>query len=153
MRNRAYLLGIAGVVPFWALALLVWWLPFSGAMWALTALSFYAAVIVSFLGAVHWGVLLATEPAERALIPSGEKSRLFWGVVPAILAFLILLIPPPEVRLSLLFIVLIATWWLDRRLLAGLPSDWSYLRLRAVLTVLAALAILAALGGLVYTLG
>lgn len=152
MRNRAYMLGLAGVMPFWVLALLVWWLPFSQALWALSTLSLYAALIVSFLGAVHWGVLLGTQPAERSLIPNGEKGRLMWGVAPAVLAFLILLIPLPEVRVSLLFIVLLATWWVDRRLLAGMPGDWSYLRLRTLLTVLAGLAMLVALAGLVHTL-
>ncbi|UWN51512.1 hypothetical protein ASALC70_03739 [Alcanivorax sp. ALC70] len=54
-RNRmaARLLGIGGLIPFYFCALLTW--VETTRVWALDAVTGYAAVILAFLGAVHWG--------------------------------------------------------------------------------------------------
>ena len=68
-------LGYAGLIPFVAGAALAWllqpeWRPFTTA-----ALSAYAAVIVSFLGGIHWGIGFRdgfdrTSPATFLLLSS-----------------------------------------------------------------------------------
>ncbi|MBD0271722.1 MAG: DUF3429 domain-containing protein [Acetobacteraceae bacterium] len=83
------LLGYAGLLPFAGAAALAVLGPPSWRGPALAALSAYGAVILSFLGAVHWGFAL------RA--PAGEEPaawpRLGLGVVPALVAWTALLLP------------------------------------------------------------
>jgi hypothetical protein len=80
----AALLGPAGLIPFAGLAIaaLAGWPP------AAPALLAYGATILAFLGAVHWGLALASEEARA------DWARLGLGVVPALIAWVALLLPP-----------------------------------------------------------
>lgn len=64
----AAFLGLAGVLPF-AAAALVSFQPGATGHWATFALLAYGAVILSFLGGIHWGLALAryTTPNFREL--------------------------------------------------------------------------------------
>jgi hypothetical protein len=66
--SPAALLGLAGVLPFAAAALLSFQTGSTGE-WATFALLGYGAVILSFLGGIHWGLALAryTTPHFREL--------------------------------------------------------------------------------------
>jgi hypothetical protein len=75
-------LGAAGLLPFVAGTLGVWLLPPFWAGEALDAQCFYGAVILSFLGAVHWGLSIGGFGA-----PAAEWPRLAWSVVPALVAW------------------------------------------------------------------
>ena len=61
-------LGIAGLIPFAAGAALA--LLSDDAAAARAALLAYGAVILSFLGAVHWGLALASGPADTNTVRS-----------------------------------------------------------------------------------
>lgn len=56
-----------------------------GALPAGKALLAYGATIVSFLGAIHWGLVM-----REASVPS--QLSLLWGVVPSLLAWVALLL-------------------------------------------------------------
>lgn len=81
----AWVLGYGGLIPFFVLAVLVLlgneFLPQQGittsqlALW----LAAYAAVILSFLGAVHWGVVLGM---LDKLNPDETNSLLIYSVTP-----------------------------------------------------------------------
>jgi len=122
----AWPLGLAGLIPFAAGAAAVA-LGWHGAGFALAA---YAACILSFLGAVHWGLALA-QPDQAA------AERLAWGVVPSLWGWGALLLPVP-VALPVLGAGILATAALEtaasRR---GLVSG-GWLRLRWVLSAGAA---------------
>jgi hypothetical protein len=81
----ALLLGPAGLIPFAALAAGI----ATGRPGLAVPLAAYGATILAFLGAVHWGLALAASPGERAATPW----RLCLGVVPALLAWVALLLP------------------------------------------------------------
>lgn len=82
-------LGYAGLIPFAAAAATAALGPPAWRAPAVSALLAYGAVILSFLGAVHWGVALRASPEEApALWP-----RLVLGVLPAMVAWLGLLAP------------------------------------------------------------
>jgi len=122
-------LGYGGLLPFAGLAIAGGMLGPGSATQAMRA---YGAVILSFVGALHWGFALTVS----GLDPS-QRSRLFiWSVVPALLAWLCLLLPPLAASLALIAGFLVHYGW-DRRLsfLAQLPA-W-YLRLRLQLTTMA----------------
>lgn len=150
--RHARTLGALGLLPFFALALLTW-LPDDAAVGRLAigplarlSLVAYAAVILSFLGAVHWGsVLLAPEMTH----PLARKS-LTWGVIPSLLGWLALLMMFVGVAPRLVFIVLIAdlliAWLMDGALMRQHPAPpGGYLELRTRLTAGASLALLIAL--------
>lgn len=51
----AVLLGYAGLVPFVGGALGIWVIPMGWRPFVLAALLDFAAVILAFMGAIHWG--------------------------------------------------------------------------------------------------
>ena len=78
-KTDAWALGIAGLLPFVAGAAGLWFLPPDWAGLAALALLTYAAVIVSFLGGIHWGLAMPLVQTQRGL--------LIWGVLPSLLAW------------------------------------------------------------------
>ncbi len=93
----AVLLTMAGVVPFVVLGAVVLLEPIESPL-ATSVLVCYGAVILAFLGAVHWGFALrdAAHPVNGVpLTPTvlgTERQLLAFGVVPALIAFVALLV-------------------------------------------------------------
>ena len=124
-------LGYAGLVPFVLLTALMWLVSTELLPFVSIALGGYAAVIVSFLGGVHWGIgFMKGEAAPRF--------HFIWGVVPSLLAWLALMMPV-YAALPLLGLMLVACYAVDRKTYppAGL-GQWLPMRLR--LTAVATLS-------------
>ena len=85
------LLGYGGLIPFAAAAAAALLGPTPWRGMALSALAAYGAVILSFLGAVHWGLALHAPPQEAP----AAWPRLGLGVLPALVGWIGLLLPPP----------------------------------------------------------
>ena len=79
-----WLLGYSGLIPFMGLAAASGFLAAPLKTQALFGLLAYGATILSFLGAIHWGLTLR-QPGP----PS--TGLLLWGVVPSLLAWAALL--------------------------------------------------------------
>lgn len=134
---QARLLGYGGLIPFVAtLGVLL----FADAYrdLALTALIAYGAVILTFVGAVHWGIALArtdTPPATLAI-----------SVGPSLIAWVALLLSPPQGLVTLLaaFVMLFAY---ERQALwaTAFPGWYQTLRGHLTLGVVAVLAVATAL--------
>ena len=112
-------LGYGGLVPFVAGAVLSWQLPPEIRPFAAAALSAYAAVIVSFLGGIHWGIGFR----------DGTPRLFIWGVVPSLVAAAALLLPPPHglVVHGLMLLLCLAVDWRvypAHALQAWLPLRW-----------------------------
>lgn len=90
----ALVLGFAGLLPFIAGSLAVWILPRGWSDYALFIQVAYAAVILSFLGAIHWGLALAGTDADASDRASMTWNRLGWSVVPALLGWFALVMTP-----------------------------------------------------------
>jgi Protein of unknown function (DUF3429) len=127
-------LGYAGLLPFIAGAAASWLTQGDTKAFAQQALLTYGAVIVSFLGAVHWGVALA----QRNLA-SGPYA---WSITPSLLAWLALLLPFSSGAV-LLSLALIACWLVDKQTLRSQVFGGAYLQLRTHLTVVALLCVVA----------
>ncbi len=96
-------LGLAGLVPFAATTIIaLGGGRFSGL--AVDALLAYGAVILAFLGAVHWGLALA-EPGDAA----AARSRLTLGVLPSLVGWTALL-APVWIGFGILVAGFAATW-------------------------------------------
>jgi len=96
----AILLGVAGLIPFVVCGLGAISADAVQATRMMTALIGYGAVILSFLGGVHWGFALgavgpappvATAPAGNRFI-TADRARLVLGVVPSLIGWLALLL-------------------------------------------------------------
>lgn len=77
LRLAARVLGYAGLIPFIALGLASWMAPTTALTAVVVVQAQYAAAVLAFLGALHWGTVLAR--------PEGEVERpwllLGWGVL------------------------------------------------------------------------
>lgn len=85
----AMLLGIAGLIPFFVCGLGALSALPPDSERALLALSAYGAVVLGFLGAVHWGFGLADPGSAPADI---QRARFGLGVLPALIGWVALLI-------------------------------------------------------------
>ncbi len=102
MPMLATLLGVAGLIPFIVCGLGAVSVDPVTANRMLVALIGYGAVILSFLGGVHWGFALGTpiggapsvapEPAPRQRFFTAQRAQLILGVVPALIGWVALLL-------------------------------------------------------------
>lgn len=129
----AIILGWGGVIPFVASALAFRYAPPHIAITALDAGTIYGALIITFIGAVHWGIALRRD--------EGHSAFYIWSVVPSLLMVLVLMLAP-ALRPAPLLAGLILLWGVDLMATrAGVLPGW-YMRLRHGLTVVAAASIL-----------
>lgn len=131
--RQARALGLGGLLPFMAGA--AWLLagPADPDAQALAArvLVAYAATIVAFLGGIHWGLAFAG--------PGGPPAaRLVWGVVPSLVAWPALLLPPAT-GLTLMAGMLVLCYVVDHRVYPRLGLA-AWLPLRRRLSVVATLS-------------
>lgn len=132
-------LGAAGAMPFLILAAMagIQWPYQAPSQFALMA---YGAVILSFVGALHWAFAMILD----GLTERERSQHYYWSVVPALLGWIALLLPPVATLLLLL-----AGFWshylLDRRLAVAANLPQWYLPLRLTLTLTVSLALLLAL--------
>ena len=128
--DTARLLGNLGLLPFVVGAALVWVVNAEAHPYATLALAAYAAVIVSFLGGIHWGL------AFRLSAP--PASLFVWGVVPSLVAWVAVMMPA-SAGLVVHGVMLVVCYLVDRRVYPtqGL-AQWLTLRFR--LSTVAALS-------------
>lgn len=130
------LLGYGGLLPFIGLALLILtsveYRPFLA-----VALVNYGAVILSFVGALHWGFAMSVQNMSAEL----RRNRLIWSVIPALIAWLSTLLPVP-VGCLLLIVGFVVHYWQDRQLVRAVNLDAWYQPMRFRLTAVASVCLL-----------
>ncbi len=128
VRRWLLTLGVGGLIPFVSLAaggVAVW--PHQAL--ALTSLIAYGGSILAFLGALHWAHGLA--PDE--ITPGRRAGHLIWGVIPPLIAWAGLSLPPPG-ALAVLIGGFAAALFIDLKARgAGLYGPF-FIRLRIGLT-------------------
>ena len=140
LRRTAVILGVLGLLPFVALAAGLRLLPTDARAPLATALTAYGAVILSFMGAIYWGLAMAWRERPAA--------RWLWlGVVPALVAWGALLLAPPagSLLLAAAFALVYSADVAATR--SRLAPRW-YLHLRMPLTLTVVACLLAAAGAL-----
>ncbi len=134
------LLGLSGLIPFWGLAIGLLLRGAFGLQPAVldAALATYAAVIVSFLGGMRWGL---------AVHASDAGANYLVAVLPSLVAWALLAAPEPW-RLVGLGITALALGPIDLGLVrSGMAPAW-FGRLRIVLSTGAGVALLLGAAGL-----
>lgn len=128
-------LGYGGLMPFLALATASWLDPANSAIWVLGLLA-YGAVILSFVGALHWAFAM-THPQLQG---TPNTALYLWSVVPSLLGWVALMMAP-EVGATLLIVGLLAHYRQDLRLAQMIALPAWYLPLRLRLSVVACLCL------------
>lgn len=115
-------LGYAGLLPFVLGAALVWIVRPDAHPHVLAALSAYGAVIVSFLGGIHWALGMRGH--------GHDTGRFAWAVTPSLVAWIAVMMPP-SAGLVLHGVMLVACYLVDRKVYPahGL-APWLTLRFR-----------------------
>lgn len=129
-------LGYGGLLPFLILATASVAWPAWRAAWWTPALVGYGAVILSFVGALHWAFAMTVQ----GLPPSQRTWRYVWSVVPALVAWPALLLPLPWAG-ALLIAGFAAHLAQDLQLKRSTALPAWYLRLRMQLTAVACLCL------------
>jgi hypothetical protein len=140
MPRSAFWLGTGGLVPFVVLTSALFALPAHTRPQMLFWLTAYAAVILSFVGALHWGLAMV-HPQMR------EEDRTLcmgWSVVPALAGWVAILLPP-KTGLLLMAATFAVHFAADRQLAQRFALPGWYLRLRGSLTAVVVLCLLLAL--------
>lgn len=129
--------GAAGLIPFVACAIVAWLFAHPWNSYAFEFQIRYGAVILSFLGAAHWGLALAGAGAgaKADTASACTWTRLGWSVAPALVAWVSLLMYP-TVALVTQIVGFAAVFFGDLRAVRdGLAPAW-YPRLRRPLTAI-----------------
>ena len=136
MVKTAWILTLAGFVPFAALAIAAFVLeiddPYSGL--AVEGLRTYGAVILSFLGGIRWGLALRHKDGEAPAL------TLAFGVIPSLVGWFSLFLPLPHVFVVQAIAVLVMGAWDILAGRNGLYEPW-FVRLRVFITILVTLAL------------
>ncbi len=132
----AMLLGIGGLIPFIVCGLGALANPPPNDALALLALIAYGAVILGFLGGVHWGFGLE----QAGVAPSDvQRARFGLGVLPSLLgwvALLLAILSYTRVGLALLVVGLITTTMIEARASRHGYMPKGYMGLRWVLSAI-----------------
>lgn len=148
----AILLGLAGLLPFAGCGLGALSPDVALAERSLLALVAYGAVILAFLGGVHWGFALEGSGTPTVRV---QRLRFGLGVLPSLLgwaALLLAFVGLPLVALLLLMAGVIGTTVTEARAARQGLMPRSYMRLRwalsaGVLVCLAGVCLVRVLGG------
>lgn len=141
--KMAFYLGYAGLLPFVGLAIasvagvkVQTYFDVTTEFW----LAIYAAVIISFLGAIHWGVVIAIADKHD---PNENKILLFYSVIPSLLAWFSFLLNM-KYTLFLMGLIILFCYFMDRLILfkkLNNTINTEFSRLRLHLTIVVSIAL------------
>lgn len=139
--NAIRLSGYGGLLPFTLTLAAFYFGPQASKDFFLDAFIAYSAVILSFIGAVHWGFIFKAAPFDNA------PKLLTLAVVPALVAWVALLFP--SLFALIVFAFAFPTLFVYERFseLGTLLPSW-YLMLRVQLSLLVTIMQFIAIGGL-----
>lgn len=128
--KAALIPGLLGLLPFWGLALSTQLASGLDPVLALMALIMYGAVILSFVGALWWGIAVHATP-------SAPRTAMFlWSIVPALIGWASIM-TEPTIGLQMLVAGFALQWILDGLLMRSVENlipRWVF-RLRTLLTL------------------
>lgn len=141
IRRIAWVLAAAGVVPFLVATATLMSTESHIRVPAIAGLVTYAAVILSFLGGIEWGLALREEAGN-------ERTRamaLGFSAVPSLAAWAVLWLPSPRWQVGTALGIFIAVWAADQWMASrGLLPAW-FVDLRTAITAIVAVILAVAL--------
>ena len=134
--STAKMLGYAGLIPFVTFSIGCW-IPLPLVHDPVAILIAYAAVILTFIGAVHWGVVMSANDDRHSM-------QLVASVVPSLVGWLALLMPAAPALIVLLFgfiVHILYDWAMHKQLVF---PEW-YLPMRVRLTTVVSICLLSSI--------
>jgi len=128
----ALILGYAGLIPFVGLSAASVLIDATHLNTLLFCLLAYGATIMSFLGAIHWGLSMRDD--------SPSQLQLVWGVIPSLVAWLSL-ISSIQLGLGIQCLMLWVCFGFDYRTYPTFHVA-AWLKMRFILTLIASLSLL-----------
>lgn len=147
----ALALGIAGLLPFIGLGIAALSTASdTDALRYLLALVAYGAVVLAFLGGVHWGFVLHPAALPEGMTPDERRdaARLGLGVLPSLIGWAALLTPLlgiPEIGLAILIAGYIATIATEAQLRRRSLMPTGYMAMRWGLSVVVLIVLITVL--------
>jgi len=138
--RTTFWLGAGGLLPFVVLTSALYALPAHTRPQLLFWLSAYSAVILSFVGALHWGIAMVHTQMREA----DRTLYMAWSVVPALAGWVSLLLPA-RTGLLLMAATFAVHFAADFQLAQRFTLPAWYLRLRGGLTAVVVLCLLLAM--------
>jgi len=136
----ARLAGYFGLIPFAALAVTTLVASPSQSEMASHALVAYAAIIATFVGAIHWGLAAAQQDGSA-------NWQYLWSVVPSLLAWLCLFLQPPPALIAIaVLLVVCLVIDIGAKSAGSFPPAMMQLRYRLTAIAVASLVLAAAFG-------
>ena len=135
-------LGYAGLIPFVLLSTGAWVFAEEFHAAINTALLSYAAIILSFMGAVHWGLAIAGRDGVQAW-------QLGLSVMPPLIAWFASL-TNPMINYSILIVAFVGLCLFDGRMVKDGKAPAWYPRLRTPLTAVVVISLIVAQLALVF---
>ncbi|WP_428392639.1 DUF3429 domain-containing protein [Lichenicoccus sp.] len=143
----AAILGILGLLPFLGCTIGIIafprHIPVPNLVQAIIA---YGAVILAFLGGVHWGFALEADPAITVpSLAATNRRRLTLGVVPSLIGWAALLVPlvaSPLIAIVLLIMGFLGTTLIEAQARQAGVMPVGYMALRWVLSAVVVLCLL-----------
>ncbi len=144
-RRVASVLAYAGTIPFIAAAVILLFgnLLGIGMLRPLAAqgITTYAAIIVSFLGGIQWGIGISTHEQQ----PQTARSLFMLSIVPSLLAWAMLFLPASTSRVVVAIFLVGFVWIIDALLhLQKVIPAW-FFRLRCVVSAVVIASLIVAL--------
>lgn len=131
-------LGAGGLLPFIGLAMLTALGPVTWYVYSLTALAHYGAVILTFVGALHWGYAM-----HRGALGRTAWLQYGFSIIPALLGWASLFFDV-WTALRMQAVALLGCFAFDLAMARIDPVPAAFLRLRATLTITGVAALLLA---------
>ncbi|MEO1282665.1 MAG: DUF3429 domain-containing protein [Pseudomonadota bacterium] len=140
----AWVLGLAGLIPFVALSVSMVVDTGINRSWATLALLTYGAIILSFMSGVHWGLAMRGPIAATQNSPNQNPGLLTYAlsVVPALVGWFALITLTPGPAMAVMAASFAALLAYDFRMInTGYAPKW-YAALRFPLTVVVVFSLL-----------
>ncbi len=118
------IIGYLGLIPFVISSLAIWITAYREL--AYESLVIYASIILTFIGAVHWGFGSSTSQENKS------NARFIFSIAPALVSWLALL-TMYEYVLPIFAICFVVFWWIERYYFAEILPIW-YVQLRSRLS-------------------
>lgn len=131
------LLGYLGLIPFAVSGLLVWVPEYQ--LYAVQSITIYAAVIVTFIGGVHWGLAMQASKTSNDRDDQLIRNQLIFSVAPSLIAWLAVVVAQ-SYSLIIIALCFVTFWYIEKTIFSKALENW-YTKLRNHLTLVATLFI------------
>ena len=141
VRRLAWLLTLAGALPFIAATVALVAEESRIRVPAIAALVTYAAVILSFLGGIEWGLAVRDRGAGDTSQEKAHAAALVVSVLPSLAGWGVLWLPSPHWQLGAALALFLGVWAADLALSRqGLVPSW-FVDLRTAVTAVVAITL------------